>query len=561
MATLQYIGARYVPFFYVNSDGTNEWRSGVEYEALTVVSWNANSYTSRIPVPPNVGNPSDNPTYWVETGNFNQQVANLTNEIESIDGRVEQLEAVAGHTYPPVNIMSLGAKNDGTVDVSGIINAYTQSYSLYFPEGVYRLDNPVVVRNAIVGALNGYTKDTPATVFISNIEEGSVFRVIDAQGKDIRFEHFRIECQSKNVTAIDFVSATKGYVTVNDVTIRQAHIGIHVRPAVSQSRCAHIDNVYMEGSADPAYILGSRGVILDIGANDSEISNLTVLGYAIGIHSLSANHRITSAHLYPPNGNISDPDTKNTYFGQTAGIDTNGNLFCDNIYIDSCLQGYVQRNGVGIIGNLVYWDDGWFVSTGRIDAVIVSTRSGGQIRIGRFVTGGVSTTIQSLTSATFPWMVTWDHLINRFANSFFNNSPTWRRFGIAGYTTGKQSEITSSSSNVGYHEICRVSAPSGTYCELAIIPGSGAAKISIRRSGSTYVLRKISETFAIPLFYRVVGDFILIYTQVNTGITLNTEIQQTVNSKDGCGLCITEGCENYVYDHQTGAGSLTEITA
>ena len=74
MAVTQYIGARYVPKFYENSDGTEEWRAGVEYEPLTIVTYNGNSYTSKKPVPSNIGNPSDNPSYWAATGNYNQQV-------------------------------------------------------------------------------------------------------------------------------------------------------------------------------------------------------------------------------------------------------------------------------------------------------------------------------------------------------------------------------------------------------------------------------------------------------------------------------------------------------
>ena len=73
MATRQYIGARYVPKFY-DYNGSTNWRSGTEYEALTIVTLNGNSYTSKIPVPSNVGSPDQNPDYWVATGMYNEQV-------------------------------------------------------------------------------------------------------------------------------------------------------------------------------------------------------------------------------------------------------------------------------------------------------------------------------------------------------------------------------------------------------------------------------------------------------------------------------------------------------
>lgn len=85
MATRQYIGARYVPKFYENSAGTAEWRSGVIYEPLTIVTWNGNSYTSKKVVPATVGDPSGNPEYWVATGVFNEQLAAIQEDITDIE--------------------------------------------------------------------------------------------------------------------------------------------------------------------------------------------------------------------------------------------------------------------------------------------------------------------------------------------------------------------------------------------------------------------------------------------------------------------------------------------
>lgn len=91
MAVTQYIGARYVPKFYENSDGTEEWRSGVEYEPLTIVTYNGNSYTSKKPVPSNIGNPSDNPTYWVSTGNYSSQVEAYRQEVQAYKAEVDDV--------------------------------------------------------------------------------------------------------------------------------------------------------------------------------------------------------------------------------------------------------------------------------------------------------------------------------------------------------------------------------------------------------------------------------------------------------------------------------------
>ena len=88
MTALQYIGARYVPIFYTNNDGTSEWRNGVIYEPLTIVTYNGNSYTSKKAVPASVGNPSANPEYWVSTGNYNEQVERYRQEVEALRDEV-----------------------------------------------------------------------------------------------------------------------------------------------------------------------------------------------------------------------------------------------------------------------------------------------------------------------------------------------------------------------------------------------------------------------------------------------------------------------------------------
>ena len=106
MATRQYIGARYVPKFF-DYNGSSNWRSGTEYEALTIVTLNGNSYTSKIPVPSSVGSPDQNPDYWVATGLYNQQVeayrqltiavadrvTDVENDLTTAEGDIDNLES------------------------------------------------------------------------------------------------------------------------------------------------------------------------------------------------------------------------------------------------------------------------------------------------------------------------------------------------------------------------------------------------------------------------------------------------------------------------------------
>lgn len=101
MAIRNYVGARYVPKF---ADPV-EWQANTSYEAMMIVTYNNSSYTSKIPVPPTVGNPAENSTYWALTGNYNAQVEEYRQEsTKSVDGICsvdEKNNVTAAYTHRP----------------------------------------------------------------------------------------------------------------------------------------------------------------------------------------------------------------------------------------------------------------------------------------------------------------------------------------------------------------------------------------------------------------------------------------------------------------------------
>lgn len=85
MAVTQYIGARYVPLIYQNpDDNSNNWKAGVEYEPLTMVSYGGGAYTSKTQVPATAPNPAEGTNYWVYMGTNSGQVTINTNSITQI---------------------------------------------------------------------------------------------------------------------------------------------------------------------------------------------------------------------------------------------------------------------------------------------------------------------------------------------------------------------------------------------------------------------------------------------------------------------------------------------
>lgn len=134
----EYIGARYVPKFFENENGTPEWAPNVQYEPLTIVTYNMNSYTSKKPVPASVGNPSDNPTYWASTGNYNAQVEAYRQEVVQFKNDIlEQIGTVSPMDY--------GAVGDGITDDSAAVQAAGADGVVFDPDHVYYIGETIVL--------------------------------------------------------------------------------------------------------------------------------------------------------------------------------------------------------------------------------------------------------------------------------------------------------------------------------------------------------------------------------------------------------------------------------
>ena len=197
MSTKQYIGSRYVPLFAEPI----QWDSTKEYEALTIVLHEGNSYTSRQPVP--VGIDIANEQYWAETGNYNAQIEQYRNEtrantdklaamgidttqdatdflnrLETLDtdneinkNRLETLDTdneinksvlkaafgddtveAAGTSFQSnyMDIRKLGCKpGDASIDNAALINAWlatNPSTDLYVPDGEWDISTTLEIK-------------------------------------------------------------------------------------------------------------------------------------------------------------------------------------------------------------------------------------------------------------------------------------------------------------------------------------------------------------------------------------------------------------------------------
>lgn len=110
----QYVGARYVPKVM------GEWNKALQYEALSIVTYLGNSFTSKVPVPANID--ISNKTYWVNTGNYNAQVEAYRQETAQLKNNL--------------NIEITNRKNDTKDNILWIGDSYSVNYNHKLPNGV-----------------------------------------------------------------------------------------------------------------------------------------------------------------------------------------------------------------------------------------------------------------------------------------------------------------------------------------------------------------------------------------------------------------------------------------
>ena len=130
----QYVGARYVPKI------VGEWNKVLQYEALSVVTYMGNSFTSKVPVPANVE--IDNTDYWVNTGNYNAQVEEY---------RKEALEAKQLANKTSTDLQTFKEKQTNTNnDINNKITSTTSALNK-LKDDVFNGDTPSVITVAKSG--------------------------------------------------------------------------------------------------------------------------------------------------------------------------------------------------------------------------------------------------------------------------------------------------------------------------------------------------------------------------------------------------------------------------
>lgn len=295
MAVRQYIGARYVPQFYENSDRTSEWEEGVAYEPLTIVTLNGNSYTSKKAVPANIGAPGQNPAYWVSTGIFNEQIEEYRQEVAALDDRVTEIDGVLASF---LNVVDNGIPNDGsdiTTALQELIDA-NPARTIYFPDGQYTISSSIYT-NKEEGketsfVLSKYAEISAATSFVGEFmfELNSTGEAPRNNNKKVYFEGGVLKCNSaaSGIIVRGCRNATIRGTFIYDVK----RVGVQIfESTYLQPADSFIDDIYVTA---PIGSVGTYGIITY--GSELNITNTRTARCYIGVKSYRQSVNMYGVH-------------------------------------------------------------------------------------------------------------------------------------------------------------------------------------------------------------------------------------------------------------------------
>ena len=285
-----YVGARYVPKFA----NPLEWASGTAYEALTIVTFNNASYTSKVPVPPTVGNPANNPQYWALTGNYNAQVEQYRQEVSENNDKITELTEsvntnsnnIAQLTESTNNIQNslvnlakqgtfinvnkskdLTALADCSTDLNNLINENPNA-TYYFPNGTYKVSKTINIYGNVV------------------LDSHAIIKAISPMN-----ELLLIGGESTEITELTTGYFIGGIIDANGL----ADIAIHTR----HNMCYKLQSIVVKNVKNTGIALGGNGsnafTIVDgcsiQGQRENHVSE-------VGIKELHFDSVITNTNVY-----------------------------------------------------------------------------------------------------------------------------------------------------------------------------------------------------------------------------------------------------------------------
>lgn len=309
----QYVGARYVPKLM------GEWDKSLQYEALSVVTYQGNSFTSKIPVPPNTEiNDID---FWVNTGNYNAQIASLSNKFDLLN---------AYYTPELFGCVGNGVTND-TKSFQECIDACIKDHKgLICPANKNYLIDGLEVKNCSYLNFNN-------SRLIASANCNSLI-TINTSDDNIILEN--LICVDNNCDSTILIKYMNHY-TLNNISLLNVNNkGINFLEGYENT----LQNIYM--STDK--INTAYGLITEK-AHDNSFYNFIIKNLKYGMYFKFGYNWVNGFHMWCDNG---------TMFNNSIAITVGGITYIDNAFFDTvhtCISMIANNYHGAIFVNNIYF--------------------------------------------------------------------------------------------------------------------------------------------------------------------------------------------------------------
>lgn len=183
VGTRQYIGARYVPIFGRKDEASIEWDNTGEYEPLTIVLYQGNSYTSRQFVP--VGVEITNQEFWAITGNYNAQVEQYRRDTLAAKATAEEALTIANQAQEDVDTLLPKADFSAENTVKDYVDAIATNAAKIIGNNFSPTHSISDFENETNATLDGFDGDNTVKDYIDAIplrkDPGRIGDTIDRQ--------------------------------------------------------------------------------------------------------------------------------------------------------------------------------------------------------------------------------------------------------------------------------------------------------------------------------------------------------------------------------------------
>lgn len=269
-----------------------------------------------------------------------------------------------------INVLTLGVKNDGSADISEIVNRETEKNALYFPAGIYKVAQPIFLQNPVYGA--GYSRTSKVTGvhtwFISEIKNDDasvgILNITALSATAMNIENLNLQCSSKEC-AIRIAPESSGPYTVIDkvglFNVQSYGAFINGRG----SRPFFLQNMTVWGARE--WPMPGVGIHLEGGTCDNRFSNIEIMGCRISMELYRGYHYGNNLHLWT--GNMCGKDN-GTWWRGTRGIVLKGAFFnASEVYPDTSFYALEACDETASfhLHNIFYWEDNSVVGSPDYD--------------------------------------------------------------------------------------------------------------------------------------------------------------------------------------------------